>query len=115
MENILNYKGNMCENCTKCGVCLDFGDYELIEEIKKDFNGNIFVISYGKFKKGLIVNEYLVYYTFLGMSRHDNNRQYYIYKNDLNFSQFEQDLRLSVRYDNVIIPRKTMNYIVLIL
>ncbi|MFQ7076158.1 MAG: hypothetical protein ACLRQZ_07485 [Clostridia bacterium] len=107
MENVLNYKGNMCENCTKCGVCLDFGDYE--EIIEESFEGDIFVISDGKFIKGLTANEYLVYYAFLGLvSNHNNDGQHFIYKHDLNFAQLEQDLRLSGRYENTIMSRKTM-------
>lgn len=107
MENILNYKGNMCENCTKCGVCLDFGDYE--EIIEESFEGDIFVISDGKFIKGLTGNEFLVYYSFLGLvSKHNNDGQHYIYKNDLNFSKLEQELELSGRYENTIMKRTTI-------
>ncbi|WP_434797590.1 hypothetical protein [Terrisporobacter vanillatitrophus] len=113
MENLnINYKGNMCENFTKCGMCLDFGNYELIEdeliEEVKEFNGDIFVISDGKFIKGLTANEFLVYYAFLGISRHNNNGQHYIYNNDLNFVKLEEELKLSGRYENTIMSRKTM-------
>ena len=60
---------------------------ELISTVQdveiKDFEGDIFVISDGKFIKGLTGNEFLVYYSFLGLvSRHDSNGKHYIYKND---------------------------------
>ena len=72
---------------------------ELISTVKdleiKDFEGDIFVISDGKFIKGLTGNEFLVYYAFLGIvSRHDNNGQHFIYKNDLSFNKLEQELSL---------------------
>lgn len=86
---------------------------ELISTVQdveiKDFEGDIFVISDGKFIKGLTGNEFLVYYSFLGLvSRHDNNGQHYIYKNDLSFNKLEQELCLRGKKEGSIMTRKTM-------
>lgn len=76
---------------------------------ENEFNGDIFIISDGKFIKGLTGNEFLVYYAFLGiLSRHNNNGQHYFYKKELNWSELEQDLRLKGRIKDTIMKRTTM-------
>ncbi|MDY5213305.1 hypothetical protein [Intestinibacter sp.] len=86
---------------------------ELISTVKdveiKDFEGDIFIISDGKFIKGLTGNEFLVYYAFLGIvSRHDNRGQHFIYKNDLSFNKLEQELSLKGKKEGTTMTRKTM-------
>lgn len=81
---------------------------EELSEVQ-EFDKDIFVISDGRFIKTLTGNEFLVYYSFLGvLSRHNNNGQHYFYKSDLNFSELEQELRLRGRYQNTIMTRKTI-------
>lgn len=75
----------------------------------EEFDKDIFVISDGRFVKTLTGNEFLIYYSFLGvLSRHNNGGQHYFYKHELNFSELEKELKLKGRYEKSVMSRKTM-------
>lgn len=105
MKKIELYKGTICENCIQCGLCLEMDDFEEI----KVFEGDIFIISDGKFIKTLTADEFKVYYSFLGvLSKNDGKGNHYIYKKQLNFSELTLELRLKGRTEGSIMTRQSL-------
>lgn len=105
MKKIEFYKGTICENCIQCGLCLEMDDFEEI----KVFEGDIFIISDGKFIKTLTADEFKVYYSFLGvLSKNDGKGKHLVYKKQLNFSELALELRLKGRTEGSIMTRQSL-------